>query len=452
MATTVRVADGETLVTDGPFADTKDVFGGYYVIEADDLDARDRARRAGAGRADGRLRRDPSRAGVPALIERAFRDEWGRVLATLIGLLGDFDLAEEAVQDAFALAAERWPRDGCAARSAGVAGDRRAPARDRPAAAREGAGVEAARCSRSPSMGEEPMIADERLELLFTCCHPALAREAQVALTLRTLGGLSTEEIAAAFLVAPETMKRRLTRAKAKIRGAGHPVRRARGRGAAGAARGRARGRLPDLQRGLRRPRRAGRGGDPARRACSSALMPDEAEARGLLALMLLPRRAAGSRVVGRRARAAGRPGPRGCGTSRRSRRAGALLGCAAGRTGCRPRSPRCSSSRRSTGRGSSALYDALVRVRARRWSRSTAPSRWPRRAMWRARWRSSTRWGSTTTATCTRRAPSCCAGSGATARRERRTSARCALGPDGREAASSRAGSERSADIRLAA
>ena len=114
MATTVRVADGETLVTDGPFADTKDVFGGYYVIEADDLDARDRARRAGAGGALRRLRRDPARAGVPALIERAFRDEWGRVLATLIGLLGDFDLAEEAVQDAFALAAERWPRDGVA--------------------------------------------------------------------------------------------------------------------------------------------------------------------------------------------------------------------------------------------------------------------------------------------------------------------------------------------------
>ena len=112
MATSVRVSDGDTLVTDGPFADTKDVFGGYYVIEADDLDARDRARREGAGRAHGRLRRGPPGAGVPALIEDAFRDEWGRVLATLIGLFGDFDLAEEAAQDAFAVAAERWPREG----------------------------------------------------------------------------------------------------------------------------------------------------------------------------------------------------------------------------------------------------------------------------------------------------------------------------------------------------
>ena len=153
MATTVRVADGETLVTDGPFADTKDVFGGYYVIEADDLDARDRAGRPGAGGAHGRLRRDPARAGVPALIERAFRDEWGRVLATLIGLLGDFELAEEAVQDAFALAAERWPRDGAPRDPRAWLVTVARAARDRPAAAREGARVEAARCSRSPWWG-----------------------------------------------------------------------------------------------------------------------------------------------------------------------------------------------------------------------------------------------------------------------------------------------------------
>ena len=163
-----------------------------------------------------------ARAGVPALIERAFRDEWGRVLATLIGLLGDFDLAEEAVQDAFALAAERWPRDGSPRDPRAwlvTVARRRAIDRLR----REKVLASKLRLLEEPVVGEEPMIADERLELLFTCCHPALAREAQVALTLRTLGGLTTEEIASAFLVAPETMKRRLTRAKAKIRGAGIP-------------------------------------------------------------------------------------------------------------------------------------------------------------------------------------------------------------------------------------
>jgi RNA polymerase sigma-70 factor, ECF subfamily len=161
-------------------------------------------------------------------LERVFRDEWGRVLAALIGFLGDFDLAEEAAQEAFASAAERWPRDGTpdnprawlvtTARNRAIDRIRR----DRTLAAKT-------RLLDVPETTEvevdETTIPDERLELLFTCCHPALALDAQVALTLRTLGGLSTEEIARAFLVPAETMKKRLSRAKSKIKAAGIPFR-----------------------------------------------------------------------------------------------------------------------------------------------------------------------------------------------------------------------------------
>lgn len=155
-------------------------------------------------------------------VAAAFREHAGKAVATLVRHFGDIDLAEEAVQDAFAQAAERWPRDGMPAQPRAwliTVARRRAIDRLR----RERVLADKTRLLEPEPQPDEPMIADERLELLFTCCHPALAREAQVALTLRTLGGLSTEEIAAAFLVAPETMKRRLTRAKAKIRGAGIP-------------------------------------------------------------------------------------------------------------------------------------------------------------------------------------------------------------------------------------
>ncbi len=159
-------------------------------------------------------------------IEQAFRDEWGRVVATLVGFLGDFDLAEEAAQEAFAAAAERWPRDGTPANpGAWLVTTARNRAidrirRDRTLAAK-------LRLLDVPQTVEnqtvEPGFPDERLQLIFTCCHPALALEAQVALTLRALGGLSTEEIARAFLVPAPTMKRRLSRAKRKIRDAGIP-------------------------------------------------------------------------------------------------------------------------------------------------------------------------------------------------------------------------------------
>jgi RNA polymerase sigma-70 factor (ECF subfamily) len=161
-------------------------------------------------------------------LEHVFREEWGRVLAALIGFLGDFDLAEEAAQEAFAIAAERWPRDGPPeSPRAWLLTTARNRAIDR--IRRERTLREKTRLLQLPRGTETEMddatIPDERLELVFTCCHPALGLDAQVALTLRTLGGLQTEEIARAFLVPQETMAKRLVRAKAKIRAAGIPFR-----------------------------------------------------------------------------------------------------------------------------------------------------------------------------------------------------------------------------------
>jgi RNA polymerase sigma factor (sigma-70 family) len=148
------------------------------------------------------------------------------VFASLVGYLGDFDLAEEAAQEAFAVAAERWARDGVPANpGAWLTVTARNWAIDR--IRRERTLAEKARQLEVPeaTMDEldDTVIEDERLELIFTCCHPALALEAQVELTLRALGGLTTEEIARAFLVSEETMKRRLSRAKAKIKATGIP-------------------------------------------------------------------------------------------------------------------------------------------------------------------------------------------------------------------------------------
>ena len=163
-----------------------------------------------------------------APLEQVFRDQWGRVLATLIGLLGDFDLAEEAAQEAFAVAAERWPREGIPANpSAWLISTGRNRAIDR--LRRDQTLTRKTALLRQQAATEGPMtettFPDERLELIFTCCHPALAVEAQVALTLRTLGGLTTGEIARAFLVPEPTMAQRLVRAKRKIETAGIPFR-----------------------------------------------------------------------------------------------------------------------------------------------------------------------------------------------------------------------------------
>ena len=163
-------------------------------------------------------------------IEEIFRAEHGRILATLIRLLGDMDVAEEALQDAFAVALEQWPEAGTPANPvAWLVSTGRHKAIDR---LRRGARLaqkreEIARhlelSAPLSDQDEETPVPEDRLRLIFTCCHPALATEAQVALTLRTLGGLSTDEIARAFLVPAPTMAQRLVRAKAKIRDAGIP-------------------------------------------------------------------------------------------------------------------------------------------------------------------------------------------------------------------------------------
>ncbi|HUP73869.1 MAG TPA: sigma-70 family RNA polymerase sigma factor [Acidimicrobiales bacterium] len=163
-----------------------------------------------------------------AILEQTFRDEWGAVLAAMIGFVGDFDLAEEATQDAFATAAERWPREGYPTnRRAWLVTTARNRAidrvrRDQTLAAKTSLLQLQEKVSNTMDV---TTFRDERLELVFTCCHPALAVDSQVALTLRTLGGLTTDEIATAFLVPPATMAQRLVRAKRKIKAAGIPFR-----------------------------------------------------------------------------------------------------------------------------------------------------------------------------------------------------------------------------------
>ena len=170
---------------------------------------------------------------VEVAVTEAFHAEWGRVVATLIRFTGDWDLAEECAQDAFALATERWQRDGVP-RNPGAwlitTGKNRAVDRVRRQASGAAKLREVAVLDPPAASGETPGagdsgIEDDRLRLIFTCCHPALQVSVQVALTLRTLAGLTTPEIARAFLVPEATMAQRLVRAKKKIRNAGIPYR-----------------------------------------------------------------------------------------------------------------------------------------------------------------------------------------------------------------------------------
>jgi RNA polymerase sigma-70 factor (ECF subfamily) len=240
---------------------------------------------------------------VSAAVARAFREERAIVLATLIRQAGDFQLAEDAVQDAFEAAVTAWRRDGIPANPGAwitTAARRRAIdrlRRDRSVADRAARVAELMRLDaqeEEPSMDEESTIVDDRLRLIFTCCHPALEMPARVALTLRALGGLTTGEIARAFLVAEPTMGKRIVRAKRKIADAHIPYRVP------------ADEELPERLRGVLRvvylifnEGYAATEGDRLVRAelCAEAirlgellsqLMPDDAEVWGLLALMLL--------------------------------------------------------------------------------------------------------------------------------------------------------------------
>jgi RNA polymerase sigma-70 factor (ECF subfamily) len=161
-------------------------------------------------------------------VERVFREEYGRAVAVLVRVFGDISIAEDAVQDAFAKAVVRWPADGVPPAPAGwiiTTARNGAIDRLRREASRDDRHAQAALLHARAEPIEEGPVRDDRLRLIFTCCHPALAERAQVALTLRLLGGLTTVEIARAFRVPETTMAQRLVRAKGKIRDAGIPYR-----------------------------------------------------------------------------------------------------------------------------------------------------------------------------------------------------------------------------------
>ena len=339
----------------------------------------------------------PAASEAEAAVEAVFREEWGRITASLIAMTGDWDLAEECAQDAFTRALSAWHRDGVPERPGAWL---TTAARNRAIDVLRRRANEAAKLQQALLLAPEPGppaapdgdISDDRLRLIFTCCHPALPPEARVALTLRTLTGLTTPEIARAFLVPEPTMAQRLVRAKKKIQSAAIPYRVP----SASLLPERLSGVLAVLYLLFNEGYRASSGADLVRPELSAeairltrlllTLQPGEPETAGLLALMLLndSRRAA-------RTDASGDPVPlpeqdrtrwdrdaidEGC-ACWQLRPAGSSLAC----TSCRPRSPPATPAppapRTPTGPPSPGCTRSSPFCCPPRWWNSTVPSPW---------------------------------------------------------------------------
>ena len=350
---TSTVIDGrgdEPVFTDGPFVESKEHIAGFWIIDAPDLDVAlalmadgiEGLQPAGRGAAVPRCRAPDRRA---TAITRAHREEWARVVASLAKRFGDLDIAEEAAAEAFATAVERWPADGIPPNPGAwltTTANRKAIDRIRRESKRDDKYREALMLSDDDPPEPLGAIDDDRLRLIFTCCHPALAMEARVALTLRMVGGLTVPEIARGFLVQESTMGQRITRAKGKIAAARIPYRVPSARDLPA----RITGVLAVLFLVFNEGYLAtGPDTDPVRPDLTAeairltrlirSLLPDDGEVAGLLALMLLTEARRPARVsADGELVTLGRAGPRGLG--RRADRGGASARARA--PGCRSR------------------------------------------------------------------------------------------------------------------